>query len=85
LAIFSRSPDGERHPTLGFIQAYARQKKLSLDMEIFRKAIKNNPPKTTSGGSEMRGSVRKTFADMAAKLNGKKSLTSKMIEDAKLP
>jgi hypothetical protein len=41
-------------------------------MEIFRKAIKNNPPRRDAVANEVRGKVRKTFADMAAKLNAKK-------------
>jgi hypothetical protein len=40
-----RSPDGRRHASLTVIQFYAEKKKLQLNMSIFERALKNNPPR----------------------------------------
>lgn len=44
------SPDGRRHASLTVIKFYAEKKRLNLDMSIFERALKNNPPRKDGKG-----------------------------------
>jgi hypothetical protein len=49
-----RSPDGRRHSSLTVIQFYAEKKKLNLNMSIFERALKNNPPRKNEDGKQVK-------------------------------